>query len=71
MGLMATTLLGHAAPRLTDLHLGEERPRFERQGAGGCFPIVAWRHDGVTTWGVEAVMLSARAGAGSLRQLIS
>jgi glycerol kinase len=44
---------------MLDLHLGPERPRFERQGDGGCFPIVAWRRDGVTAWGVEAIMLSA------------
>jgi glycerol kinase len=44
---------------MLDLNLGEDRPRFERQGDGGCFPIVAWRRDGVTTWGVEAIMLAA------------
>jgi glycerol kinase len=44
---------------MLDVHLGEERPRFERQGDRGCFPIIAWRRDGTTTWGVEAVMLSA------------
>ena len=52
---------------MLDLHLGEERPRFERQGAGGCFPIVAWRRGGVTTWGVEAVMLSAGTNVEWLR----
>ncbi len=52
---------------MLDLHLGEARPRFERQGDGGCFPIVAWRRDGVTTWGVEAVMLSAGTNVEWLR----
>ncbi len=52
---------------MLDLHLGEERPRFERQGAGGCFPIVAWRRGGTTTWGVEAVMLSAGTNVEWLR----
>lgn len=52
---------------MLDLHLGEERPRFDRQGAGGCFPIVAWRRDGVTMWGVEAVMLSAGTNVEWLR----
>ena len=52
---------------MLDLHLGETRPRFERQGDGGCFPIVAWRRDGVTTWGVEAVMLSAGTNVEWLR----
>ena len=52
---------------MLDLHLGEERPRFERQGDGGCFPIVAWRRGGTTTWGVEAVMLSAGTNVEWLR----
>lgn len=52
---------------MLDLHLGEERPRFERQGEGGCFPIVAWRRGGTTTWGVEAVMLSAGTNVEWLR----
>jgi len=52
---------------MLDLHLGEERPRFDRQGDGGCFPIVAWRRAGVTTWGVEAVMLSAGTNVEWLR----
>ncbi|MGK2949737.1 MAG: FGGY family carbohydrate kinase [Acidimicrobiales bacterium] len=52
---------------MLDLHLGEDRPRFERQGDGGCFPIVAWRRDGVTAWGVEAVMLAAGTNVEWLR----
>jgi len=52
---------------MLDLHLGEERPRFDRQGEGGCFPIVAWRRGGTTTWGVEAVMLSAGTNVEWLR----
>jgi glycerol kinase len=52
---------------MLDLHLGEERPRFERQGDGGCFPIIAWRRDGVTAWGVEAIMLSAGTNVEWLR----
>ena len=52
---------------MLDLHLGEERPRFDRQGTGGCFPIVAWRRGGITTWGVEAVMLSAGTNVEWLR----
>ena len=35
------------------------RPGFEIRGEAGCFPIVAWSRDGVTTWGVEAIMLAA------------
>lgn len=52
---------------MLDLHLGEDRPRFERQGDGGCFPIVAWRRDGVIAWGVEAIMLSAGTNVEWLR----
>ncbi|MGH9084519.1 MAG: FGGY family carbohydrate kinase [Acidimicrobiales bacterium] len=52
---------------MLDLNLGEERPAFERQGDGGCFPIVAWRRDGVTAWGVEAIMLSAGTNVEWLR----
>ena len=52
---------------MLDLHLGDKRPRFERQGDGGCFPIVAWRRDGVTAWGVEAIMLSAGTNVEWLR----
>ncbi len=52
---------------MLDLHLGEARPRFERQGDGGCFPIVAWRRNGVTAWGVEAIMLSAGTNVEWLR----
>jgi glycerol kinase len=52
---------------MLDLNLGDERPRFERQGDGGCIPIVAWRQAGRLTWGVEAVMLSAGTNVEWLR----
>lgn len=52
---------------MLDLNLGPERPRFDRQGEGGCFPIVAWRRDGQLTWGVEAVMLAAGTNVEWLR----
>jgi glycerol kinase len=52
---------------MLDLNLGGERPRFDRQGEGGCFPIVAWRHGGSLVWGVEAVMLSAGSNVEWLR----
>ena len=39
--------------------LTDGRPPFSVRGPEGCFPIVAWRDAGVTTWGLEAVMLSA------------
>jgi glycerol kinase len=44
---------------MLDMCVGEERPSFERRGPAGTFPIAAWRRAGRTTWGVEAIMLSA------------
>jgi glycerol kinase len=52
---------------MLDLNLGPDRPPFERQGAQGCFPIIAWRRDGQVTWGAEAVMLSAGTNVEWLR----
>ena len=52
---------------MLDVSVGTERPRFETRGAGGTFPIIAWRRNGVITWGVEAVMLSAGTAVEWLR----
>jgi glycerol kinase len=52
---------------MLDMHLGDQRPRFETQGEGGCFPIVAWQAGGELAWGVEAVMLSAGTNVEWLR----
>ena len=52
---------------MLDMNLGSDRPRFERQGEGGCFPIVAWSRDGEIAWGIEAVMLSAGTNVEWLR----
>src|SRR4029453_17473291 len=52
---------------MLDQCVGPDRPRFEHRGAGGCFPIVAWRRAGRTTWGIEAVMLSAGTNVEWLR----
>ena len=52
---------------MLDMCVGDERPRFERRGGGGCFPIVAWRRGDTLTWGVEAVMLAAGANVEWLR----
>jgi glycerol kinase len=46
---------------MLDVCVGDEAPAFAHRGAAGTFPIVAWRAGGATTWGVEAVMLSAGA----------
>ena len=44
---------------MLDVVFGPKRPGFETRGEGGTFPIVTWRRDGVDTWGLEAIMLSA------------
>jgi glycerol kinase len=44
---------------MLDLCVGDERPSFPRRGPGGTFPIVAWSEAGHTTWGIEAIMMSA------------
>jgi glycerol kinase len=47
-----------------DVNIGPNPPPFGalgKSGERGCFPIVAWGRDGVLTWGVEAIMLSAGA----------
>jgi glycerol kinase len=45
-----------------DVNIGGSPPPFGphgKSGERGCFPIIAWERDGLLTWGVEAVMLSA------------
>jgi glycerol kinase len=44
---------------MLDVCLGPDRPEYLRRGPAGTFPIVVRREDGKTTWGAEAVMLSA------------
>ena len=52
---------------MLDVCVGPDRPAFDTRGPGGCFPIVAWRRGGLTTWGIEAVMLSAGTAVEWLR----
>jgi glycerol kinase len=53
---------------MLDLALGPAKPRFaDTRGRAGTYPIVAWRRDGVVTWGLEAVMLSAGTNVEWLR----
>ncbi|MBW3650264.1 MAG: glycerol kinase, partial [Actinobacteria bacterium] len=52
---------------MLDLCIGAERPRFAVRGGGGCFPVIAWRRGGLTTWAIEAVMLSAGTAVEWLR----
>ncbi len=44
---------------MLDVCLGEQRAPFTARGPSGCFPIIAWRRDGIITWGTEAIMLAA------------
>ena len=52
---------------MLDVCVGRSQPAFSRRGEAGCFPMVAWRRDGVCTWGIEAVMLSAGSAVEWLR----
>lgn len=52
---------------MLDLCVGPDRPGFDMRGPAGTFPIIAWRHAGRLTWGVEAVMLAAGAAVEWLR----
>ncbi len=52
---------------MLDLNIGPDRPEFDRLGAGGSYPIVAWRRQGFVTWGLEAVMLAAGTNVEWLR----
>jgi glycerol kinase len=44
---------------MLDACTGTTPPVTEARSAAGTFPIIGWRHAGTTTWGVEAIMLSA------------
>ncbi len=52
---------------MLDVVVGPKRPTFETRGGSGTFPIVAWRHEGRPTWGVEAIMLAAGTNVEWLR----
>ena len=52
---------------MLDLVLGDTAPTFDQRGTAGTFPIVAWRHNGRVTWGIEAVMLAAGTNVQWLR----
>lgn len=44
---------------MLDLCIGDEPPAAANRSHHGTFPIVAWTEGGHTTWGTEAIMLSA------------
>ena len=44
---------------MLDMVTGTASPPSPNRGASGTFPIAAWRRGDQTTWGIEAIMLSA------------
>jgi glycerol kinase len=44
---------------MLDQCLGSTRPAQAVRGPAGTIPIIGWRRGGRTTWGIEAIMLSA------------
>ena len=44
---------------MLDQCLGSTSPGRSTRGPAGTIPIIAWRRDATTTWGLEAIMLSA------------
>ena len=44
---------------MLDMVRGVETPEAMTRLDSGCFPIVAYSHDNVTTWGLEGIVLSA------------
>ena len=52
---------------MLDVVLDDAPPQHAQRGEHGTFPIIAWRHAGRTTWGVEAIMLAAGTNVQWLR----
>jgi len=52
---------------MLDVVLDETPPRHAQRLEQGTFPIIAWRHAGTTTYGLEAVMLAAGTNVEWLR----
>ena len=44
---------------MLDMVTGTQAPSSAQRSEAGTFPIAAWRRGGTTTWGLEAIMLSA------------
>ncbi len=44
---------------MLDMVTGQTPPPSAQRSDAGTFPIIAWRRGGTTTWGLEAIMLSA------------
>ncbi len=52
---------------MLDLCTGPDAPSNPNRSVHGTFPIVAWSREGKSTWGVEAIMLSAGSNVEWLR----
>jgi glycerol kinase len=52
---------------MLDVCVGPTAPASANRSSDGTFPIVGWSIGGVTTWGVEAIMLSAGTNVEWLR----
>jgi glycerol kinase len=52
---------------MLDVCVGPTAPASANRSSDGTFPIVGWSIGGVTTWGVEAIMLSAGTNVERLR----
>ncbi|MCU0310320.1 MAG: FGGY-family carbohydrate kinase [Acidimicrobiales bacterium] len=52
---------------MLDMVTGPDRPVAAARSEGGTFPIVTWRRGRDTTWGLEAIMLSAGTNVEWLR----
>lgn len=62
---MAKITFGTGA--MLDLCTGDRAPDVFARSDHGTFPVVAWSRDGRSTWGVEAIMLSAGTNVDWLR----
>jgi glycerol kinase len=52
---------------MLDVCTGTERPKWAARGPAGTIPIAAWRRSGVTTWGAEAIAITAGTAVEWLR----
>jgi len=52
---------------MLDVCTGATRPAWPGKGPAGTIPIVAWRRAGVTTWGAEAIAITAGTAVEWLR----
>ncbi|MGH8998176.1 MAG: FGGY family carbohydrate kinase, partial [Acidimicrobiia bacterium] len=54
---------------MLDVCVGPHRPAHRTRGRAGTIPVVAWRRGGLTTWGVEAIAITAGTAVEWVRDL--